>query len=182
MTSTATEAPDPGRTMRTFRIANAVITVVVLAFLVWVVYFQGGMPGEAAMSRTLPAVNAGLNATSALLIIAGRIAIRLRKRTLHAAIMIAAVLTSAAFVASYVWYHMHHGDTLYTGTGWIRPVYFTVLISHILLSAVAFPMILASLFLAVTNRFAKHRRLSRWTWAAWLYVSVTGVAIYFFLY
>ncbi len=168
--------------MRTFRYVNAAITAAVLLFLVWVVYFQGGMPGEAAMSRTLPAVNAVLNATSAVLIVAGRIAIRWRKLTLHAVLMVAAVVTSAAFVTSYVWYHMHHGDTRYTGVGWIRPVYFTILITHIATSAVAFPLILASLFLAVTRRFPRHRQLSRWTWAAWLYVSVTGVAVYFFLY
>ncbi|HEX4423208.1 MAG TPA: DUF420 domain-containing protein [Kofleriaceae bacterium] len=184
MTSpSAVDAPGSPRSLRSFGFANAVITAAVMTFLVWVVYFRGGTPGSAAAtSRTLPAINALLNATSAALIIAGRIAIRRRRSALHATLMVAAVVASAIFVVNYVYYHLHHGDTLYTGTGWIRPVYFTVLISHVLTSAVAFPLILTSLFLALSGRLERHRRLSRYTWAAWLYVSVTGVAVFFFLY
>lgn len=173
----------PARSMRSFGIANAVVTTLVLGFLVWIVYFRGGSTNsDAARSTTLPAVNAVLNSLSAVLIIAGRIAIRRHRRSLHIALMMGAVVTSACFVASYVYYHMHHGDTLYTGTGWIRPVYFTVLISHIVLSAVVVPLVLTSLFLAQSGRIALHRRVSRYTWATWLYVSVTGVAVYFFLH
>jgi putative membrane protein len=169
--------------LRSFGIANAVVTACVLGFLVWVVYLRGGTPGSAAASSTtLPAINAILNGLSAALIIAGRVAIRRRRRSLHATLMMAALVSSACFVASYVYYHLHHGDTLFTGTGWIRPVYFTILISHIATSAVALPMILTSLFLAQSGRLATHRRVSRYTWLAWLYVSVTGVAVYFFLY
>jgi len=184
VTTSATSAPPAGaRSLRSFGVANAVITAAVMTFLVWVVYFRGGTPGsEAATSRTLPAINALLNATSAILIVAGRIAIRRRKSTVHAILMVAAVVASAIFVVNYVYYHLHHGDTLYTGTGWIRPVYFAVLISHVVTSAVAFPLILTSLFLALSGRLVGHRRLSRYTWAAWLYVSVTGVAVFFFLY
>ncbi len=179
MSTSATSAPS----LRSFGVVNAVITAAVMTFLVWVVYFRGGTPGsEAATSRTLPAINAALNATSALLIIAGRVAIRRRRAALHATLMVAAVVASAIFVVNYVYYHLHHGETLYTGTGWLRPAYFTVLISHVLMSVVAFPLILTSLFLALTRRLTTHRRLSRWTWIAWLYVSVTGVVVYFFLY
>ena len=96
--------------------------------------------------------------------------------------MIAAVVASACFVVNYVYYHLHHGDTLFTGTGWIRPVYFSILISHILVSAIAFPMILTSLFLALTKRLRTHSRVSRYTWLAWLYVSITGVVVFFMLY
>jgi len=85
-------------------------------------------------------------------------------------------------VVNYVYYHFAHGDTRFTGTGWIRPVYFTILVSHVLISVVAFPMILTSLFLALSGRIDLHRRASRVTWLAWLYVSVTGVAVFFFLY
>lgn len=170
-------------TSRSFGLANAALSVAVVTFLVWLVYFRGGTPGSAAASSTvLPTLNAALNASSAVLIVAGRIAIRQRRRRLHVGLMVAALASSACFITSYIYYHLHHGDTLYTGTGWIRPVYFTILISHILVSVVAFPMILTSLFLAVSGRLAAHRRVSRYTWLAWLYVSVTGVAVYFFLY
>lgn len=169
--------------LRPFAFANAAVTVAVMAFLVWVVYLRGGSPGaEAATSTVLPAVNAALNSTSTVLIIAGRIAVRRRRFKLHATLMMAAVVCSACFVINYVYYHFHHGDTPFTGTGWIRPVYFSILISHILVSVVAFPLILTSLFLALSGRLATHGRVSRFTWLAWLYVSVTGVAVFFLLY
>jgi putative membrane protein len=175
---TATDA-----SLRSFGYVNAVVTVLVMSFLVWVVYLRGGTPGSAAAtSTTLPAINAALNATSAVLIIAGRFAIRSRRVRLHATLMVAAVVSSACFVTNYVYYHLAHGDTLFTGTGWIRPVYFTILISHVLVSVVAFPMILTSLFLALSGRLRTHSRVSRYTWLAWLYVSVTGVAVFFLLY
>jgi len=175
---TATDA-----SLRSFGVVNAVVTVCVMTFLVWVVYLRGGTPGSAAAtSTTLPAINAALNATSAVLIIAGRFAIRRRRPRLHATLMVAAIVSSACFVVNYVYYHLAHGDTLFTGTGWIRPVYFTILISHVLVSVVAFPMILTSLFLALSGRLATHRRVSQITWLAWLYVSVTGVAVFFLLY
>ncbi|HEX2691179.1 MAG TPA: DUF420 domain-containing protein [Kofleriaceae bacterium] len=181
MTSAPRTVPDSQ--LRSFGLVNAGVTGCVIAFLVWVVYFRGGTPGHAAATSTaLPALNALLNGSSAVLIIAGRVAIRKRLRRLHRTLMLAAVASSACFVISYVYYHLHHGDTLFPGTGWIRSVYFTVLISHILTSAIALPMILTSLFLAASGRLAKHRRVSRYTFLAWLYVSVTGVVVYFMLY
>jgi putative membrane protein len=181
MTSAPRALPDTQ--LRSFGLVNAGVTACVIAFLVWVVYFHGGTPGHsAATSTTLPALNAFLNGLSAVLIIAGRIAIHKRLRRLHTTLMLAAVAASACFVASYVYYHMHHGDTPFPGTGWIRPVYFTILISHIVMSAVALPMILTSVFLALSGRLVKHRRVSRFTWLAWLYVSVTGVVVFFMLY
>jgi len=172
-----------GPSLRSFGYLNAVVTAGVMSFLVWLVYFRGGTPGSAvASSTTLPAINAALNATSALLIVAGRFAIRARRTRLHATLMVAAIVSSACFVVNYVYYHFAHGDTRFTGTGWIRPVYFTILVSHVLISVVAFPMILTSLFLALSGRIDLHRRASRVTWLAWLYVSVTGVAVFFFLY
>lgn len=184
MTRSPPAIADPqARSLRSFGYANAALTICVMTFLVWLVYFRGGTPGSAvASSTTLPAINAALNATSAVLIVAGRFAIRRRLRRLHATLMVAALVSSACFVANYVYYHFAHGDTLYTGTGWIRPVYFAILTSHVVTSMVAFPMILTSLFLALSGRFRLHRRVSRYTWLAWLYVSVTGVAVFFFLY
>ena len=173
----------PDTQLRSFGFINAGVTVCVISFLVWVVYFHGGTPGHAAASSTmLPALNAFLNGLSAILIIAGRVAIRNRLRRLHVMLMLAAVASSACFITSYVYYHLHHGDTPFPGTGWIRPVYFTILISHVLMSVIAFPMILTSIFLALSNRLATHRRVSRYTWLAWLYVSVTGVLVFFLLH
>jgi putative membrane protein len=181
MTSAPRTVPD--LQLRSFGIVNAAVTACVMAFLVWVVYLRGGTPGHAAAtSTTLPAINAVLNGLAAALIIAGRVAVRRRRFRLHATLMLAAIVSSACFITNYVYYHLHHGDTVFTGTGWIRPVYFTILISHILTSVVAFPMILTSLFLALSGRLTTHRRVSRYTWVAWLYVSVTGVAVFFFLY
>ena len=181
MTSSPGTVRDPQ--LRSFGIVNAAVTACVMAFLVWVVYLRGGTGSDAvATSTTLPAINAVLNGLSAALIIAGRVAVRRRRFRLHATLMLAAIVSSACFITNYVYYHLHHGDTVFTGTGWIRPIYFTVLISHIMMSVVAFPMILTSLFLALSGRLGTHRRVSRYTWLAWLYVSVTGVAVFFFLY
>ena len=97
-------------------------------------------------------------------------------------LMLAAFASSALFLVNYIYFHYSHGDTHFAGFGIIRPIYFTVLISHIVLSMVTFPMILTSLYLGLTNRLETHRRLSKWTWTGWMYVSVTGVVVYFMLH
>ena len=96
--------------------------------------------------------------------------------------MLSALLASALFLVSYVAYHALQGDTLFSGTGLIRPIYFFILISHIALSAVVFPAILWTLYLALTDRIDRHRRLARWTWAGWMYVSVTGIVVFLMLH
>jgi putative membrane protein len=183
MAMSDTAQPMPAATTRIFAATNALLTLVVITFLTWLVYFNRGTPDSgAATSSVLPALNASLNALSALLIAAALIAVKKRRFRLHATLMLAALSASACFLVSYIYYHLHHGDTRFLGTGWVRPVYFSVLISHIVLSAVAFPMILTSMFLAVRRRFQTHRRVSRYTWAAWMYVSVTGVVVYLMLH
>lgn len=180
-----TDAVQPLRapSTRIFIVANALATVAVMTFLTWMVYFNRGTPtAEAAHSSTLPALNAALNACSAVLIGAAFVAVKRRRFRLHASLMVAALTVSACFLVSYIYYHMHHGDTRFLGTGWVRPVYFTLLISHVVLSMVAFPMILSSMFLSLTRRFRAHARLSRYTWAIWMYVSVTGVLVYLMLH
>jgi putative membrane protein len=152
-----------------------------LGFLVWLVYFHE-QSDPAAGRSSLPAWNACFNAVAAGLLLSGRAAIRRQRRDLHRALMLAALAASALFLISYVYYHASYGDTRFAGTGAIRPVYFFVLISHIGLSAVVFPAILWTLFLAVTGRFERHRRVARWTWAGWMYVSVTGVVIFLMLH
>jgi uncharacterized membrane protein YozB (DUF420 family) len=130
----------------------------------------------------LPTVNACLNATSALLITAGYLCIRKRRIFAHRAFMSAAVATSTLFLACYLTYHYYHGSTSFTGEGWERPVYFTILITHTVLATAIVPMVIATLRRALSGQFHRHRKIARWTLPLWLYVSVTGVVVYWMLY
>lgn len=130
----------------------------------------------------LPAVNAALNAISAALLTAGYLFIRRRRIGPHRACMVAAFATSALFLASYLTLHFHVGSTHFTATGWVRPVYFVILVSHVVLAAAVVPLATATLWRAWRERFQDHARLARWTLPIWLYVSVTGVLIYLMLY
>ena len=168
-------------TPRQFGATNAVVTLSAMSFLVWLIYFHEGN-GGASQGAPLPLINAILNGTSAALISMGLWAIKQRKHKLHMQLMLAAFASSTLFLVNYIYYHFSHGDTHFLGQGIIRPIYFTVLITHILLSMVTFPMILTSFYLGLSNRLAAHRRLSKWTWAGWMYISVTGVTIYFMLH
>ncbi|HUL54696.1 MAG TPA: DUF420 domain-containing protein [Opitutaceae bacterium] len=130
-----------------------------------------------------PALNAGLNGAATVLLSAGFLCIKRRRVAAHRACMLAAFAVSAAFLACYVTYHLQTGArTPFGGAGWIRPVYFAMLVSHILLALVIVPLIVTTLTLALRGRFDRHRRWARWTFPLWYYVSVTGVLIYFFLY
>jgi uncharacterized membrane protein YozB (DUF420 family) len=129
-----------------------------------------------------PVLNATLNGVSAVLIMTGRTLIR-RKRVLqHRACMIAAVATSSLFLMSYLYYHAHVGSVHFPGQGWVRPVYFTLLISHTLLALTVVPLVLLALAAALGRRFERHRRIARWAYPIWLYVSITGVVVYIMLY
>ncbi|HZP40173.1 MAG TPA: DUF420 domain-containing protein [Candidatus Binatia bacterium] len=130
----------------------------------------------------LPALNATLNAASAVLLAAGFVAVRRRCIRVHRACMIAAFVTSTAFLASYVTYHLHAGTTRFRGVGTVRSLYFALLGTHTVLAAAIPPLAVATLVLALRGRFARHARLARWTLPAWFYVSVTGVVIYLMLY
>ncbi|MFB3854392.1 MAG: DUF420 domain-containing protein [Vicinamibacterales bacterium] len=130
----------------------------------------------------LPALNATLNAAAFVLLAAGYLAITRRRRDLHRGAMIAAVITSGLFLTSYVVYHANAGSRPFTGAGAIRAIYFTILITHVVLAAGMVPLVLLTLVRAARGRFADHRRIARWTLPIWLYVSVTGVPIYLMLY
>jgi uncharacterized membrane protein YozB (DUF420 family) len=130
----------------------------------------------------LPTVNATLNIISATLLTIGYVCIRIRKPIAHRNCMIAAFVVSALFLTSYLIYHYHEGSTPFGGEGWMRGVYFAVLIPHIVLAALILPLALCTLYFAIRKRFNKHRRIARWTLPIWLYVSVTGVVVYWMLY
>jgi len=131
----------------------------------------------------LPAVNATLNGAAGILLTVGFVLIKRKRVLAHRAAMLAAFGVSVAFLACYLTYHLQTGArTPFGGTGVIRTVYFTMLISHILLALVIVPLILTTLAFALRGRFDRHRAWARWTFPLWYYVSVTGVLVYFFLY
>ncbi len=133
-------------------------------------------------ARDLPALNALLNTTSAVLLVAGYRLIRRGRREAHRRAMTAALIVSALFLTSYLIYHAQAGSVKFLKTGWIRPVYFAILISHTVLAACVAPMALVIVWRAWKGRFDRHRRLARVTLPLWLYVSVTGVIVYWMLY
>ena len=156
------------------------VSAAALTFLVWLIYFRSA-PGATGGLEFLPAVNATLNALSAVCLGLGVAAIRGGDRVRHQRLMTAAFAFSTLFLVSYVVYHAYHGDTRFAGEGLIRPVYFFVLISHIVLSAVALPLVLTTFYLSWSEQFERHRRLARYTFPLWMYVSVTGVLIFILL-
>lgn len=158
-----------------------VVSLAIFAFLVYLIYFKDSAAGASQAVSFLPAVNAMLNSLSAICLILGFRAIKSGKQERHKRLMLSALAFSALFLVSYIIYHNLHGDTPFLGTGFIRPVYFFILITHIVLSAVMLPMILITLYFALTKNFVKHPKIARKTLPIWLYVSVTGVLIFFLL-
>lgn len=130
----------------------------------------------------LPHLNAILNATSAVFLITGYVLIRGGNERAHKRSMIAALICSAAFLTSYVIYHLHAGSRPFTGTGAIRGIYFAILITHVVLAAVILPLVLMTATRGLRSQFDRHVRIARWTLPLWLYVSVTGVIVYLMLY
>jgi putative membrane protein len=130
----------------------------------------------------LPAINAGLNSLSALFLSFGYYFIRRRNRAAHRNCMVAAFVTSTLFLTSYVFYHLNAGRTVFLEPPWFRPIYLTLLFTHTILAVIIVPLILTTLYLAARKRFEMHKKVARWTWPSWMYVSVTGVIIYLLLY
>lgn len=162
---------------------GVIITIsgIAFAFLIWLIYYKGGSDYSSNLIMSLPALNALLNSASAVFLIFGYRAIRKGKYMTHMRFNLTAFFTSTLFLISYVIYHNFHGSTPFPGQGFIRPVYFFILISHIILSALVVPMILTSFYLAFSERIKLHRKVSKFTLPVWLYVSVTGVMIFFIL-
>ena len=157
------------------------LSAFIAGFLIWLIYFKGRIQAPVWVTY-LPSANALFNSLSAVCLIFGYINIRKRKRVVHMRFMLGATTFSALFLVSYITYHYFHGDTKFPGQGWIRPVYFALLISHSILAAVIVPLILITLRRAWLERFDKHRVIARWTLPLWFYVCVTGVIVYIMLY
>jgi putative membrane protein len=152
-----------------------------LAVLVGVIYGHGRASEVSPWIARLPALNAVLNATSAVFLVLAYRAIRRRDIATHVRRILVSLGASTLFLVSYIAYHLVHGDTKFAGEGVVRPIYFFILISHITLSVVTLPLVFMSLFFSLSGRFPKHKALSRYTLPVWLYVSVTGVLVFVFL-
>jgi uncharacterized membrane protein YozB (DUF420 family) len=129
-----------------------------------------------------PVLDAWLNCASAVLLITAHSMIHRGRIAIHRALMLGAVATSSLFLVSYLYYHAHVGSVRFQGRGWSRPVYFSILISHTILAATIVPLVIITLNFAFRGQFDRHRTIARWTYPLWLYVSITGVVIYFMLY
>jgi putative membrane protein len=167
------------------RVALPLIAVLSLVVVLAVGFLLlGHTPGQGVRPEVgaLPALNALLNGASAALLTCGWLAIRRRRIAVHRACMLSAFSVSVLFLVSYVVYHALAGSRPFTGQGWVRPVYFAVLISHVVLAAAMVPFVLTTLYRALGADFVRHVRLARITLPVWLYVSITGVVVYVILY
>ena len=153
-------------------------SAVALVVLVGVIYGHGRAAEVPAWVSCLPAVNALLNGTSAVFLVLAYRAIRRRDVVTHSRRVLTSLGASALFLVSYIVYHAVHGDTRFGGQGLVRPLYFFILVTHVALSAVALPLVFMSLFFSLSGRFPRHKKIARYTFPIWLYVSVTGVLVF----
>jgi putative membrane protein len=158
-----------------------VASAAAVAFLLWLLYFHHPPPTLARQWIFLPQLNALLNGLSAIALCVGLYFIKHKKWRAHRISMLSAVGFSSLFLVSYIVNHALRGDTLFPGVGTARTIYLSILASHVLFSIVALPMVLTTLFFALSGRYKTHRRLARVTFPVWLYVSVTGVVVFVFL-
>jgi putative membrane protein len=163
----------------------AITTILVLSaaavgFLFWIIYGVEAGDGSSKWAF-LPATNALFNALSATAVVTGLVFIRKGNKRAHGISMTAALLASALFLVGYIIHHTVHGDTRFIASGWLRPTYFFILITHIILSIAVLPLVLTTVFFAATRRWSAHRAIAKWTYPVWLYVSVTGVLVFVFL-
>ena len=167
-----------GTSLKRATIVILAASVAALLLLVVVIYGHGRAAEVPEWVSWLPALNAFLNATSAVFLVLAYRAIRRRDITTHARRILVSLASSSLFLVSYIVYHSVHGDTKFAGQGVVRPLYFFVLVTHVGLSAVALPLIFFSLFFSLSGRFPRHKKIARYTLPIWLYVSVTGVLVF----
>lgn len=183
---TSTELPNKISGLENFDAKKALmiiggVSLAALLFLVWLIYFKDPAATSIPWVKNLNALNATFNGISTILLILGFREIKNRNFTKHMKYMVAAFISSALFLVSYIIYHHFAGDTPFEGQGFIRPVYFFILISHIVLSVFVVPLVLSSFFFSLAGKYSTHRKVSKWTLPIWLYVSVTGVLVFAFL-
>ena len=158
-----------------------VVSGLAVSFLLWLLYVHHAPANFAGRWMFLPALNALLNGLCAITLCVGLYFIKHRQVAAHRRTMLLAFTFSCAFLISYILNHALHGDTIFPGHGHVRTAYLSILASHVILSIVALPMVLTTFFFSLTGRFAMHRRIARFTFPVWLYVSITGVVVFIFL-
>jgi putative membrane protein len=161
--------------------AIIVVSGLAVSFLLWLLYVHPASADFAGRWMFLPALNALLNGLCAMALCVGLYFIKHHNREAHRASMLLAFALSSVFLVSYIVNHALHGDTIFPGHGVMRTLYLAILASHVILSIVALPMVLTTFFFSLTGRFPMHRRIARWTFPIWLYVSITGVVVFVFL-
>ena len=166
---------------RSFNIPIAIVSILIPLVVFYIFYLTPPQVSPGFDLRILPAINASLNFSTALLLLLGRYFIYKKQIRLHRNTMIVAFALSSLFLISYVTYHTLTNPTSYGGAGVLRPIYFTILITHIILAALIVPMILFTMTRGLQERYDKHRAIAKWTWPLWLYVAVTGVIVYLML-
>jgi len=177
MTST-TAAVERGD--RPFWIVNGVVSVLALALLAYLLLLRHGS-GDASSLAFMPAVNASFNGAAAVLLVLAVVAIKKKQVARHQKLMLAAFASSTFFLVGYLAYHYVHGDTKYPGDGGLRIAYLALLASHVLLSIPVVPLCLAAFYFAFRRRFATHKKITKYLFPIWLYVSVTGVLVFLML-
>lgn len=175
-TGTSSWAPSD----RAFLALNGAVSVVAVSVIAWILVVREPV-GDGGALAFMPAVNATMNALATAFLVAGYLAIRRQKRALHRALMLSALGASAIFLVGYLAYHWVHGDTRYPEGAALRGPYLAILATHVVGSILCLPMVLATFYLALRDRFATHRRLARFTLPLWLYVSATGVVVFLLL-
>ena len=168
-------------TDKRFFLFNAALSTAAVGFLGWLLLVRGGSGTSGLDLRFMPAVNACLNSASTLLLLCGYIAVKRGNPRIHRYFRVSAVASSALFLVGYIAYHYVHGDTRFGGVGAIRTVYLSILASHVLLSIAVVPMVLTALYFAWRKQFSRHTKVTKVLFPIWLYVSVTGVVIFFML-
>jgi len=159
------------------------ISFVALSFLIWLIYFNSAPldSSNAPWLKQMGGVNAGFNFLSACSLLLGFRAIKNGNRQRHIKLMKLAFFFSFLFLLGYITYHYFHGETKFLSQGLIRYIYFFILISHIILSAFTLPMVLITFYFGLSGKYEKHKKIAKWTFPIWLYVSITGVVIFFML-
>jgi putative membrane protein len=173
-----TTAVSPRSSTRPAIVVILAVSVAASLFLFWLIYVHPAADAANARFAFLPALNAVFNGLSATALLIGYTFIRARKVAAHRASMITAFVFSTLFLVSYILHHALHGDVRYPAHAALRSVYLPLLASHIILAVVTLPMVLITFFFSLSGRFAQHRKIARWTFPLWLYVSVTGVITY----
>lgn len=178
MTPTQTQVPSPTASPRGAILAILGISVAASLFLFWLIYLHPATDAAGATFSFLPALNALMNGLSAVFLLIGYTYVRSHRIAQHRAAMFTAFGFSTLFLVGYILHHALHGDVLYPHEAQFRTLYLSLLASHIVLAVVALPMILTTFFFSLSGRIPMHRRIARWTFPIWLYVSITGVITY----